>query len=434
MDGFRLWLEAESWEKLKTTVGNKKLSIKDAVTAIFKRKFFPEEEEAKQLNRLVQKLGANRIVRTIDPRAAISVAQWMANGLVQTPEEHDADWDQYYKLRRLFKPYKKWTEKSRYPEQYQASYEAIRKILKSDPSKFKHYADLQDLTGSLLHFIEDRPLDDRDMALAKAKVEKRIQVGDETFTMYRIDTKEEAQQFVEAGAPRWCVLTFNFNQYHGPPYMPITARKGDGRQTFIGMFIPDHIVHDPANGLRDPANRDILEPNIIRKIKPMLLPYFDSTKLKPGAADRLMAMEGHKAESILELFNIPRNVAESLFRQALTRGNFGFVHTLLRNGQDPGKHKNALLAQAVRGASREGVELLLQLGADPNSVTGADEVTPLHWAMSLETGAERSEISDILLKAGGKINLPNKERETPLDWAGYAEDEALIKKMRSYAT
>ena len=94
--------------------------------------------------------------------------------------------------------------------------------------------------------------------------------------------------------------------------------------------------------------------------------------------------------------------------------------------EDQGKGFNALMI-AARSGKIKGVELLLDLGADPNAKDNYDW-TPLHWASHYG----KTEAIELLLKAGSDVDAKNNNGYTPLHLTssnGKTEAIELLKRF-----
>ena len=94
--------------------------------------------------------------------------------------------------------------------------------------------------------------------------------------------------------------------------------------------------------------------------------------------------------------------------------------------EDQGNGFTALMRAARSGAAK-GVELLLDLGADPNKYNNGKRDTPLTWAAFEGHYA----VVKLLLEMGANTELPNLGGTTPLGLAkreGYEDIVELLKK------
>ncbi|XP_058829448.1 ankyrin repeat and LEM domain-containing protein 1-like isoform X2 [Topomyia yanbarensis] len=73
--------------------------------------------------------------------------------------------------------------------------------------------------------------------------------------------------------------------------------------------------------------------------------------------------------------------------------------------------------------------LMLQYGADPNLRTSEEGITPLHVAASLG----RVRLVELLLKAGGDMDLQDDESKTPVEYAVEEGHFDVIRVMQNYA-
>lgn len=104
------------------------------------------------------------------------------------------------------------------------------------------------------------------------------------------------------------------------------------------------------------------------------------------------------------------------------------VRMLLRRGADVDKAKNywdeTALFPALRSSFTEAVELLLGLGLDPNHQSYLQD-TPLHVVAETWDGAA----AKLLLKAGARTEVPNRNGRTPLHVAAHSNKLAVVKAL-----
>lgn len=94
-------------------------------------------------------------------------------------------------------------------------------------------------------------------------------------------------------------------------------------------------------------------------------------------------------------------------------GDLNKCKELLQRGHNPSKPDNSgftPLHYAVRSASKELVECLLEAGSDVNAQTKAGKATALHRACS----RGRPEIVELLIKYNCNPNIPDEDGKTAL--------------------
>jgi serine/threonine-protein phosphatase 6 regulatory ankyrin repeat subunit B len=105
------------------------------------------------------------------------------------------------------------------------------------------------------------------------------------------------------------------------------------------------------------------------------------------------------------------------------------INILLKAGAAPDlkdKYGATALMSAASNGKKEAVKMLLEAGADPNlqDVIGSSLV-----AAAMHSGVfagENTEVIDILLKAGAKVNLQGKGGYTALMWASFNGDRETV--------
>ena len=107
-----------------------------------------------------------------------------------------------------------------------------------------------------------------------------------------------------------------------------------------------------------------------------------------------------------------------------------YVHLSLLKKVNKNIEDNTPLGIAALNGHKDLVELLLNLGANPNGLDDELHSTPLHWIMCFELQAEDKrrkqkefkqshimrEIVTILMNKRGNINALTSDGETPLDY------------------
>ncbi len=112
-------------------------------------------------------------------------------------------------------------------------------------------------------------------------------------------------------------------------------------------------------------------------------------------------------------------------------GNSANVKLLLDHGADVNAALKTgvtpLIAAVIRNDA-EIVRMLLAKGADANAKDGSGSNTVM-WAAYSESG--KTDVLDILVKAGADLNNKNKMRETAMTWAKRNGETAIVARLRA---
>lgn len=123
--------------------------------------------------------------------------------------------------------------------------------------------------------------------------------------------------------------------------------------------------------------------------------------------------------------NAEDDQGEPLLQWAMKRGDRGAFRLLLALGADPARGNRdgrTALHLASMGKSREWLEALLEHGMSPdtpNTVTGA---TPLYDALR----ADSEENIGVLLRAGARLDVADRNGTTPLHQAALVKDAGAV--------
>eukprot|EP00742_Colponemidia_sp_Colp-10_P010091 GILJ01011056.1.p1 GENE.GILJ01011056.1~~GILJ01011056.1.p1 ORF type:complete len:297 (+),score=43.57 GILJ01011056.1:72-893(+) len=86
---------------------------------------------------------------------------------------------------------------------------------------------------------------------------------------------------------------------------------------------------------------------------------------------------------------------------------------------------NTALHWAAKSGNVSTIQLLLELGASVNSRNKERGSAPLHWA----TTASHIDAVELLLDAKADVNIKNFNEETPLHWAAFWNQSAIVKTL-----
>jgi ankyrin repeat protein len=164
----------------------------------------------------------------------------------------------------------------------------------------------------------------------------------------------------------------------------------------------------------------------------------DPAILGAAAIDAFSAEERKEVQAMLA----ERARAQALFREVtpdnllhwISRGDARVLRAYLARGADPNapaRHGERPLVHAARGLNADGVAILLQAGADPNSAnTDRDGNAPLH-AVSSHNGTVQPVIDagvrvmKELIARGADARARNKRGATPLQFAAAQRPELV---------
>jgi hypothetical protein len=183
------------------------------------------------------------------------MANWLANKIVQSYDEH------LYDIRKYKENRKKLTS----AEVTTANFEKKKKLLGSKPEDFMgHYSDLQEWNKECEAIFDDGKSDNS---------AKEIEVAKHNgYTMYKIDKEKHLEIPLVKNKMNWCVTTHkrdrgHYGNYGGPPYYAI-MKDSDNSQ--FAMIIPKHFNEDPDQAVRDADNRNRLSPSNMKKVRPLI--------------------------------------------------------------------------------------------------------------------------------------------------------------------
>lgn len=131
-----------------------------------------------------------------------------------------------------------------------------------------------------------------------------------------------------------------------------------------------------------------------------------------------------KFKLLLEFGAVFEAESEPPLTDAAARGNKEIVNMLLQMGHDPnrlGNSEMSAISSAVKTQNKEVVMALLEAGADPNLVDKS-KVTPLSRAV----GNKDKEISRLLIQAGAAIHPPSSFLFSPLCAAITSSDVHMV--------
>jgi hypothetical protein len=191
------------------------------------------------------------------------MANWLANKIVQSYDEHLHDISKYKENRKKLTSIEVTT----------SNFDKKKKLLGSKPEDFmRHYSDLQKWNKECEAILDDGKSDNS---------AKEIEVAKHNgYTMYKIDKEEHLEIPLVKNKMNWCVTTHesdegNYGEFDGPPYYAI-MRDSDNSQ--FAMIIPDHFNKDPDQAVRSGDNRRRLSPSDMKKVKPLIQMILDPKK------------------------------------------------------------------------------------------------------------------------------------------------------------
>jgi hypothetical protein len=183
------------------------------------------------------------------------MANWLANKIVQSYDEH------LYDIRKYKENRKKLTSAG----VTTANFEDKKKLLGSKPEDFmRHYSDLQKWNKECEAIFDDGKSDNS---------AKEIEVAKHNgYTMYKIDKEKHLEIPLVKNKMNWCVTTHkrdrgHYGAFSGPPYYAI-MKDSDNSQ--FAMIIPNHFNEDPDQAVRSGDNRRRLSPSDMKKVRPLI--------------------------------------------------------------------------------------------------------------------------------------------------------------------
>jgi uncharacterized protein len=76
------------------------------------------------------------------------------------------------------------------------------------------------------------------------------------------------------------------------------------------------------------------------------------------------------------------------------------------------------LMKAASAGNRPIMQLLLDRGADVNAIHSEEGMTPLMWSLAaLHSASDYCDLTEMLLKAGARVEIKDREGKTALDFA-----------------
>jgi hypothetical protein len=183
------------------------------------------------------------------------MANWLANKIVQSYDEHLHDISKYKENRKKLTSIEVTT----------SNFDKKKKLLGSKPEDFmRHYSDLQKWNKECEAILDDGKSDNS---------AKEIEVAKHNgYTMYKIDKEEHLEIPLVKNKMNWCVTTHesdegNYGEFDGPPYYAIMR---DSDSSPFAMIIPDHFNKDPDQAVRNSENDNRLSPSDMKKVRPLI--------------------------------------------------------------------------------------------------------------------------------------------------------------------
>ncbi|HEY4531303.1 MAG TPA: ankyrin repeat domain-containing protein [Luteimonas sp.] len=123
--------------------------------------------------------------------------------------------------------------------------------------------------------------------------------------------------------------------------------------------------------------------------------------------------------------NAEDDQGEPLLQWAMKRGDRGAFRLLLALGADPARGNRdgrTALHLAAMGKSREWLEALLEHGMSPDTPNTVTAATPLYDALR----ADSDENIGVLLRAGARLDVADRNGTTPLHQAALVKDSSAV--------
>jgi hypothetical protein len=177
------------------------------------------------------------------------MANWVANGAVQSYDEHLSDIEKYKENRKMLNS-KKVTI---------VNLKKKKKLLEYNPEDFMHhYLSLQEWNRACQALFDDGKHDNSAKEIEVAKYNG--------YTMYKIDKKKHLKIPLVKNKMDWCVTKRYFGQFGGPPYYAI-MKDSDNSQ--FAMIIPKYI-NEASQAFRNGKNDGILSADEVDKVRPLI--------------------------------------------------------------------------------------------------------------------------------------------------------------------
>eukprot|EP00743_Colponemidia_sp_Colp-15_P007748 GILK01008390.1.p1 GENE.GILK01008390.1~~GILK01008390.1.p1 ORF type:complete len:271 (+),score=38.46 GILK01008390.1:67-879(+) len=122
-----------------------------------------------------------------------------------------------------------------------------------------------------------------------------------------------------------------------------------------------------------------------------------------------------------------RPSSDSNVWQAAYQGDSNLIRRYFQNAtiDVEDAYGNTALHWAAKSGNVSTIQLLLELGASANSRNKERGSSPLHWA----TTASHLGAVELLLDAKADVNIKNFNDETPLHWAAFWNQSAIVKTL-----
>ena len=233
--------------------------------------------KGKELNKLTSQI--QKADPYQDKRMMTTIAQWLINNDIQSPNEHTEDIKEFSKLRKQVKDY-------RFNITNQEIATKQKELLSFSPIN-KHYSDIQQQNISMKVFLGIHD-DSEKVSDAGLPLVGEIIIDDKTsFRMYQVgdyyenpyeyrDIEDEDNELTNPILEHpllkrmtYCVMSSYYGEYGGPPYYPIFKWKNGIPEQFA-MIIPNYIEEDITQAVRNQDNSDRLSGSDIILIAPLI--------------------------------------------------------------------------------------------------------------------------------------------------------------------